>query len=581
MFKYLPSPFADQADKRLALEALAKRYALAEGQVVIDPFGQSPLTAVICFHTDWPQSFIVQVNEYSWVTEKSSLHLVGLWGLVAGEENQVTLKDQDGLSHTFVIDLPALSLPALTCEGQLEDLLCLVFADGETGPVAYDDQGRVRWYLKAPCSHVLKVNRRGHLLTGAPLNPAPPHGGTAIWELDPLGYVYKEWRFGAGFAEDLVELTDGRLLVISGDPHAGTVRDSLWVLDDQGEAQLFWQAKTLLGKMPCLPGQRGTDPIQLSALQYDPAEGLVWVSAAAINMAFGLDPATAKCRQIYCEDRLVKYLDLPVFCQVISLAAYRQPAGTLAGGDRAWHLLSNHFPGGKGDPAGPAQLLETVAGREAVLWQSPLPAPVLNSLARHGDYLHLHLGATARDNTPPALYRAIEDAPVASEGYLLTDRGEALCSYRLDAATAAASLIAPDQLKAGNAPAIGRLGDWAPVMQVDIDLPVEAEEEGLEDFQGALLQWGDSLYIKGTFFQGEAVALRLSQEGQTDWYYLQTNRWPYGCEWKYSLNEGPERPVIWRIPLEDKRGTWQAAIWVDSTLYQAGAIDLYGEKNKQ
>ncbi|MFP5526957.1 aryl-sulfate sulfotransferase [Peptococcus simiae] len=502
MFKYLPSPFADQADKRLALEALAKRHPVTEGQVVIDPFGLSPLTAVICFHTDWPQSFIVQVNEYSWVTEKSTLHLVGLWGLVAGEENKVTLKDQDGLSHPFSLDLPALDLPALNCQGQVEDLLCLVFADGETGPIAYDGQGRVRWHLKAPCSHVVKVNRRGHLLTGAPLNPAPPHGGTAIWELDPLGYVYKEWRFGAGFAEDLVELTDGRVLAISGDPQAGTVRDSLWVLDDHGEAQLFWQAKSLLEKIPHLPGQRGTDPIQLSALHYDLDEGLVWVSAAAINMTFGLDPATAKCRQIYCEDRLVKYLDQPAFCQVTPLEGYRQPAGTLAAGDRAWHLLSNRFPGGKADPASPAQLLETPTGQAELTWQSPWPAPVLNSLARYGDHLHIHLGATARDNTPPALYRALEDAPVASAGYLLTSRREILFNYRLEAATAAAALISPGRLKAGNDRAVGILGGWGPVMQVDIDLPVEAEEEGLEDFQGEILQGGTACILKAAFSKG-------------------------------------------------------------------------------
>lgn len=573
MARYTPSPWATQAAQLERLMQLAAAHSFEEPCLVMDPFGRAPLSAVVCFHTDWLRSFTLEVAGLCRQTPRARQHLIGVWGLPAGERTPVVLHDGAGERTVLFAETPSIQGPAFSCDGDRADFFGVVFADGEKGPLAYDAEGRLRWCLTDPCSHVLAINRRGHFLTGAPLNPAPPHAGTAIWEIDPLGYLYREWRFGAGFSDDLLEMADGSLLVIGGDPAQGTVRNTLWKLLPDGHAQIFWQPDEQLRQLPQRTGQSGSDPVQLTSLYEDPEEGYIWVSAAALGMSFVLDPVTAACRQIFAEGRLQGTFPEPPFCQVTYPADEYDPAALLPVPSGTVHLLSHRLAEGQGLPE--VRLCTGLACRS--LWQGQKSSPVLNRLRPVDDAFLVHLGAVAKDNHPPAIYRAMEKAAVTSEGCLMRPDGKVLLEYSLAEAAADLRPFAPMALKALNEEALGILGSWQMPLQVDIDLPVNAEEEGLDDCHGTIFQYGDALYVKASFYQGEAVALRLAQEDRTEWYYLPTNRRPYGSDWRYSVNEGIERPIIWRVPLADKTGRWTLALWVDGTLLHDRPIDLYAE----
>ena len=115
-------PYTEQArkgymDLRAYLPDLS--LTLDNPKVLLNPFGRAPLFALIVFHSETPchVSYTVQghqeENSFSrTLTEETTVHVVPVFGLYAGEANRITvsLLDETGLLHRRLPDLSMTSL---------------------------------------------------------------------------------------------------------------------------------------------------------------------------------------------------------------------------------------------------------------------------------------------------------------------------------------------------------------------------------------------------------------------------------------------------------------------------------------
>lgn len=95
-------------DEALQQEASAG-YSFEEPNVIVNPYGNSPLTAVAAFHTDKELGGTVTVkgkdekNDITGTFEAATDHLVPIYGLYNGATTEVVLTLEDGTSTTVEV----------------------------------------------------------------------------------------------------------------------------------------------------------------------------------------------------------------------------------------------------------------------------------------------------------------------------------------------------------------------------------------------------------------------------------------------------------------------------------------------
>ena len=111
------------------------------------------------------------------------------------------------------------------------------------------------------------------------------------------------------------------------------------------------------------------------------------------------------------------------------------------------------------------------------------------------------------------------------------------------------------------------LGQLSAQPELDVVFPI-TEEEGLDEAIGLnLWQDGERLYLRGEFYQGDAVVLELISETETKYYYLEASLTPKGRSWFGGQGKGPERTLHWILPLNALQGTYHVNLLVDEVRY--------------
>ena len=95
------------------------KYPLAQAGIYINPYGNSPLSAMITFSTENKESVEVTIKgknnndiklEYN---EKNTEHYIPVFGLYEGTENEVIVKLSNGKSKTFNIKMNKIEIDGL------------------------------------------------------------------------------------------------------------------------------------------------------------------------------------------------------------------------------------------------------------------------------------------------------------------------------------------------------------------------------------------------------------------------------------------------------------------------------------
>ena len=256
--KYVSALIENQANVEDTFES--EGYTLENPNVILNPYGNSPLTALVIFETKQEEKASVtikgkdELSTYTHTFDEGKVHYLPIYGLYAGVENEVVISigDKEKTLKIKTDELPNdIILPTKVTkdESKLTNDLYFFTPSSRGYTCAYDVNGDVRWYLDERA--IWEVNRlkNGHLLLSTERLVNTPYYSTGLYEMDMLGKVYTEYSLPGGYHHDYFEMENGNLLIASDDfdNEYGTVEDYVIELDrDTGNIVKTFDLKDIL-----------------------------------------------------------------------------------------------------------------------------------------------------------------------------------------------------------------------------------------------------------------------------------------------------------------------------------------------
>ena len=219
-------------------------YTLDNPNVIVDPYNNSPLTALVIFETEREEKVKITIEgeddltTYTHEFDKEKVHYIPVYGLYAGKENTVIIECGNEKKELKIKteELPDdFILPTSVKKEESKLTNDLYFFTPSSGgyTCAYDTNGDVRWYLTNAATWKIDRLENGHLLVSTERLVNSPYYLTGLYEMDMLGKIYVEYSLPGGYHHDYYEMPNGNLLVASDDFNSGkgTVEDYIVELD--------------------------------------------------------------------------------------------------------------------------------------------------------------------------------------------------------------------------------------------------------------------------------------------------------------------------------------------------------------
>lgn len=238
-------------------------YTVDKPKVILNPYGNSPLTALIMFETNKEVSVevtIVGKDDLSTFThkfDKEKEHYLPIYGLYADSDNEVIIEyKENGKKVDKTINIKTEKLPddmvlptdVYADKDELTNDLYFYTPSSKGYTCAYDVNGDVRWYFTNYALWKIDRLKNGHLLVSTERLIYNPYYMTGLYEMDLLGKIYMEYSLEGGYHHDYYEMENGNLLVASDDfDGEGTVEDYIVEIDRKtGEIVKEFDLKDIL-----------------------------------------------------------------------------------------------------------------------------------------------------------------------------------------------------------------------------------------------------------------------------------------------------------------------------------------------
>lgn len=280
-------------------------------RIIVNPYGNSPLTAIIIFETkDLTAPTVVikgkdQNTTYSKKFTPNKKHVLPIYGLYAGSDNQVEITvNKETKQFTVTTDpLPdnfTLPTSVYAKKEVLGNDLYFVTPSSTGYTAAYDVNGDVRWYLSDMYLWDIKTLDNGNLLLSTNRLINPPYYTTGLMEMDFLGKIYFEYSLPGGYHHDVFEMENGNFLIASNDFDSGTVEDYIVEMDRKtGKIVKTFDLKDLLN-MEDGKSANWTeyDWFHNNSVWYDKATNSITLSGRHQDAVINLDYSTGELNWI-------------------------------------------------------------------------------------------------------------------------------------------------------------------------------------------------------------------------------------------------------------------------------------------
>ena len=224
----------NQEDKDEKIKQLVKdQYSLENPFIEVNPYGNSPLSAIVVFHTDNKEEITFTVKgkdesvDVSMTLPASKDHVIPVFGLYSGVVNDVELRSSSGITKTISISTDAIDDMYISTDYKLEGTVNSdwVFVSPKANSkenlvhaLAYDKNGDVRWAFKgedSTTSFVKKSSSSGRFLLSSPKKYNDFNTSTGVIEIDLVGKIYNEYLIPGGQRGEIYEDSNGDFWVIS------------------------------------------------------------------------------------------------------------------------------------------------------------------------------------------------------------------------------------------------------------------------------------------------------------------------------------------------------------------------------
>ena len=246
-------------------------YSINNPKVILNPYGISPLSALVIFQTNDLAAVTVTIkgkdgdDDIVSVTMPSKTHLVPIYGLYPDYDNTVIISASDEEKELSIKTdklLEGIS-EADAYDTDSDDFYFTTSNENSGYPVAYDKNGNVRWYLTKPYKWDFTRLDNGYILLGDYKLMKDPYYSSGLVEMDFLGKIYFEYNIPGGYHHDVYEKNDGNLILISNDFDSKKIEDVV-VEIDRNTGNIV--KKINYSK---LFDFNGKNPISLNSIAYD------------------------------------------------------------------------------------------------------------------------------------------------------------------------------------------------------------------------------------------------------------------------------------------------------------------------
>ena len=545
-------------------------YTIDSPNVILNPYGNSPLTALILFETNEevsPTVTIIGKDENTTFTHTfnaSQEHLLSIYGLYADYNNEVIIEyEVDGETISKTVNIQTEELPddfilPTRVEADKENLdnQLYFFTPSSSGyTCAYDVNGDVRWYLTNYALWKIDRLENGHLLVSTERLVNPPYYMTGLYEMDLLGKIYVEYSLPGGYHHDYYEMENGNLLISSDDFNnaKGTVEDYIVELDrETGEIVKTFDLKNVLN-MSDGKSENWTDYdwFHNNSVWYDENTNSITLSGRHQDAVINIDYETGELNWIIGDptnwsEEYQKYFFTPIGddfeWQWSQHAAMITPEGyvfILDNGNNKSKIKEEYVPASESYTRGVMYKIDTDNMTIEQIWQygkergSDYYSPYISDV----DYLDanhyiVHSGGIAyKDgevlNQPAGLAGADELKSITTE--LLNDEiifeiELPTNNYRVEKMDL---YVDNEQLVLGQAKKIGSLGETESKQSLSLILNAKNPDEEYNNHNITFTKEDDRLVINGTFKRGTDVEIILAKNMMVNTYDWRISKKPY------------------------------------------------------
>ncbi|MCD7819543.1 MAG: aryl-sulfate sulfotransferase, partial [Lachnospiraceae bacterium] len=305
-------------DEELYEEA-QKGYSFEDPFVVVNPYQNSPLTAMVIFTTEEETAVDVVVcgkseeNNITTSFEADTTHILPIYGLYAGDTTEVVLTLEDGQSVTLEITTESLDTDLDDTEvtvykegvleaGELTFASIQAVHEGACGAVAYDNAGDIRWYMDEEyiSSFSLKRLSNGRLMSSTSDVISGNYYYTGLVEFDLCGKYYSIYLIPGGEHHDFLELENGNLLVCTCSEDFSSIEERIVEIDrETGEVVYELSISDLIE-----PGDGAsenateTDWCHNNSIDYDEETDTILLSCRHLDAVLGIDKTSKELKWI-------------------------------------------------------------------------------------------------------------------------------------------------------------------------------------------------------------------------------------------------------------------------------------------
>lgn len=190
-------------------------YSLDNPNVIINPYGNSPLTALVMFETDDYSEVELTIkskngnSDINYKFAKDKYHMLPIYGLYADYNNQVIIRSEDN-ENTIYIKTD--KLPDDFKYVHNDNYENFTFYNGNY-PYAIDIKGEVRWYLNKHYYGNITFLNNSNFIIGSDSYTAD--GSTiSFYKMNLLGKIYNEYLLEGNYY-GYSSLYDGNVIVLS------------------------------------------------------------------------------------------------------------------------------------------------------------------------------------------------------------------------------------------------------------------------------------------------------------------------------------------------------------------------------
>lgn len=605
-----------KAEAAMLKEFQEGQFTMEDPLIKYNPYLVNDLAAVMLFSTNEETAITVRVlgktpeADFYHTFPKSRKHVLPIVGLYSNYANKIEVypyqKPNQKVVHTIVTPEVAgaklVESMETTPEYMQDNVMFLCPAVNDLA-IAVDYAGDVRLNFTVPMVWDIKRKPNGNILIGSERLMKMPYFVSGIYEMSPVGKIYKEYRVPHGYHHDQITMPNGDLVALSSNFPNGTVEDQAVVMDPvTGHVK-----RTISFEKFIKPGSQKSgswsdeDWFHCNAVWYDEHTNSLTFSGRHLNAMVNIDFDTEELNWIITDpegwpEEYQPYMFKPVGGGEFDWQ-YEQHANLITPLGDVMCFDNHHY--GAQDPQkylepndsysrGVKYRIDTEKMEIEQLWQfgkergkdffSPYICNVL--YYNEGHYL-THSGGIAYDGEGNASrelgpFAQLDDPAITLKSITVeTIHDQVALELKVNSNYYRATKFSLYS-KGGNNLTLGRgqlLGSLGETPQMEYDLPAEPAGQILpEKYEARLTDETDMFTFEAKFEKGQLVMLLLESDKDTRRYFISTSKGKRGAMCTGTFLPEDDRDTRTVITKEGMDGQYRVSVIVDELKYDTGIV---------